>query len=141
MSTNALLSRLSKVKRTGLDKFAACCPAHDDTSPSLHIRETEDGRTLIRCFAGCSADEVVSALGLSLADLMPPRPLTDTRLKSERRPFFPSDVFEIARLEIGVASVIAIDMHKGRSVSEGDYERLWQCVERLNGITEAAYER
>jgi putative DNA primase/helicase len=42
-------------------------PAHDDRDPSLHINPGDDGRVLVRCFAGCSADAVVRALGLTLA--------------------------------------------------------------------------
>jgi DNA primase len=48
-----LLGRLKKVKgRNG--SWTACCPAHNDGSPSLAIREGEDGRVLLHCFGGCS---------------------------------------------------------------------------------------
>lgn len=49
----------------------AKCPAHDDKSPSLSVRETEDGRVLIHCHAGCGASDVLAAIGLTLADLFP----------------------------------------------------------------------
>ena len=42
-STIELLSRLDGVKQTGRNKWKAKCPAHDDNSPSLHIRECDDG--------------------------------------------------------------------------------------------------
>lgn len=44
------------------------CPAHDDRSPSLSMREADD-RVLLHCHAGCTTDQVVAALGLKLADL------------------------------------------------------------------------
>ncbi len=44
------------------------CPAHQDRGPSLSVREAED-RVLVHCFAGCSAEAVVGALGLAVADL------------------------------------------------------------------------
>jgi len=44
--------------------WQACCPAHDDHSPSLSIREGADGRTLLHCHAGCSFEKVVAALAL-----------------------------------------------------------------------------
>jgi hypothetical protein len=51
----------------------AFCPAHDDChTPNLHVREAEDGSVLLRCFAGCNQDEVLSALqerGISRRDL------------------------------------------------------------------------
>jgi DNA primase len=48
MSAEALLAHLDKVRRTGAGRWIARCPAHDDKSPSLAIRELDDGRTLIR---------------------------------------------------------------------------------------------
>ena len=47
------------------------CPAHVDRNPSLSIGTGDDGRVLVKCFAGCSADEVVAAIGLTTRDLMP----------------------------------------------------------------------
>ena len=42
------------------------CPAHQDRSPSLSVREAQD-RVLLHCFTGCSFDQVVGALrGLGL---------------------------------------------------------------------------
>ena len=37
------------------------CPAHDDTSPSLHVTDA-NGRVLVHCHAGCSQDAVLDAL-------------------------------------------------------------------------------
>jgi hypothetical protein len=48
------------------------CPAHDDSEPSLSVREGDDGRVLIHCFGPCDAERIVAALGLTLADLFGP---------------------------------------------------------------------
>ncbi|WP_037281989.1 DUF7146 domain-containing protein [Rubellimicrobium mesophilum] len=40
----------------------ACCPAHGDRSPSLSIKDGQDGRLLLHCFAGCSYETVRDAL-------------------------------------------------------------------------------
>jgi len=66
-----LLGRLEGVRKTGPDKFMARCPAHNDQSPSLSIRETEDGKILLYCFPGCSAQDVLDAIGLTFEDLYP----------------------------------------------------------------------
>lgn len=66
-----VISRLDKVKSAGANKWIACCPAHLDKSPSLAISETSDGVVLIKCWAGCSANDVVQAIGLQLRDLFP----------------------------------------------------------------------
>ena len=49
-----------KARRCGKG-FVAHCPAHDDRSPSLSIRESE-GRLLVHCFSGCSQEQVIGAL-------------------------------------------------------------------------------
>lgn len=47
--------------RTGAG-WMACCPAHDDGSPSLAIKIGDDGRLLVRCHAGCEQRAVIAAL-------------------------------------------------------------------------------
>lgn len=66
-----LLSRLSSVRQRGPARWAARCPAHEDRRPSLSIRETPDGKVLVRCWAGCSTEQVLAAAGLNWADLFP----------------------------------------------------------------------
>lgn len=66
-----VLGRLDKVKPAGAGQWKACCPAHDDKSPSLAIKEASDGTVLLKCWAGCSAADIVSAIGLELRDLFP----------------------------------------------------------------------
>lgn len=66
-----VLNRLDKVKPAGGDKWKACCPAHDDKHPSLAISETSEGVILLKCWAGCTTKEIVSAIGLELRDLFP----------------------------------------------------------------------
>jgi len=42
--------------------WTARCPAHDDRTPSLSIRDAEDGRILVHCHAGCDQEQVIAAL-------------------------------------------------------------------------------
>ena len=42
--------------------WMACCPVHDDRTPSLSIRIGTDGKILVRCYAGCAQREVIAAL-------------------------------------------------------------------------------
>ena len=46
MSVNNLLNSLDRVRKMGADRWVACCPAHNDKSPSLAIRELSDGAVL-----------------------------------------------------------------------------------------------
>lgn len=71
MSVGKLLERLDKVRQERRGQWVACCPAHVDKSPSLAIGEADDGRVLVHCHSGCSALDVISAVGLQWADLFP----------------------------------------------------------------------
>src|SRR5688500_12972038 len=99
MSAAELLTRLKKVKRVGTDRWIACCPAHNDHSPSLALRELDDGRILLHCFAGCNVHEVVSSVGLELTDLFPPQELEFGQGKPERRPFSAADILRCIAFE------------------------------------------
>ena len=60
---------LVKAEPRGRSQWAGCCPAHDDRRASLSIREGRDGRTLLKCFAGCPTSLILSRLGLKFTDL------------------------------------------------------------------------
>jgi len=64
-----ILSGLDGAKQAGDGKWMARCPAHEDRGPSLSLRELPSGDCLIYCFAGCAPSAIMSAIGLSLADL------------------------------------------------------------------------
>lgn len=65
-----VLSRLPGHRTTG-DGFKACCPSHEDRTPSLSIREADDGTVLLKCFGGCPTPRIVSDLELNMTDLFP----------------------------------------------------------------------
>lgn len=69
MELDAFLDRLEQVTDNGDGQYKSRCPAHDDQNPSLSVTATEGGTILVNCWAGCTADEVVAALGLTKADL------------------------------------------------------------------------
>src|SRR6516162_10929620 len=62
-----ILERLSRVRRNAIG-WTARCPVHDDRRPSLSITERE-GKILLHCFGGCTAEAICTALGIHLRDL------------------------------------------------------------------------
>ena len=42
--------------------WMACCPAHDDHTPSLAIQDTDNGKVLVHCHAGCAQALVIGEL-------------------------------------------------------------------------------
>lgn len=66
-----LLVRLHGRRKMGNGNWLAKCPAHEDRSPSLSLKQTDDGTILLHCFGGCGVNEVLAALGLDARELFP----------------------------------------------------------------------
>ena len=131
-----LLSRLEKVRSTGAGRWVARCPAHQDKTPSLAIRELPDGRILIHCFTGCSVDAVVSAIGLELFDLFPEDSRAICHANPEHRPFPAADVLKSLNLEALVVSAAARTILDGKTLNDDDQERLMTALRRIERAVE-----
>lgn len=133
MTADTLLSRLDKVKTTGQGRWVACCPAHPDKRPSLHIKECDDGRVLVHCFIGCSAGDILAAVGLEFSDLFPEKiDLSDHHKPADRQPFPAKDVL---RTLVGEATIVAVAAGMLRSqgfLPAADEERLAVAYDRLS---------
>jgi hypothetical protein len=133
MDVNVLLSRLDGVKgRNG--SWVARCPAHEDRSPSLAVKELDDGRILLHCFAGCGTDAVLGVLGLTLADLFE-KPLTQERLAPVRA-FTALDALLCLRYEGGILALTAADLSEGIPV---DMDRLTTSCQRITEALELVH--
>jgi hypothetical protein len=133
MDAHNFLARLEHVKRTGAGRYLAKCPAHSDRSPSLTVRVLDDGRILVHCFSGCDVSAVVSALGLSLADLFPDQPEnTASALKRELGPWYGMDVLRALRDELIVVQIAAEMMAVDRPLSPDDRVRLLLAKRRID---------
>lgn len=136
MSADALLAHLEGVKRTGDGRWLARCPAHDDKRPSLSVKETTEGVVLVKCWSGCSAAEVVAAVGLELSDLFPEK-ITSDGTKPERRPFPAADVLRAVSFETMIVSIAAAEMAAGKKIKPADLDRLRIAASRLHAAAEA----
>ena len=134
------VQRLSKVKgRNGT--WTACCPAHEDKSPSLSVREAMDGRVLVHCFGGCDVQSVLSAVGMDMADLFPERDerLDHNQVSKPLKPaFYASDLLRIASFECLVVMIAAYDMRRGKKLSEEDLTRLETAQQRIEEVIQYA---
>jgi hypothetical protein len=72
--TAATFADLMQAQRVGAGRWKAHCPAHNDRSPSLSIREGGNGHVTLFCRAGCSLDAILAALHLVRDDLSGPSP-------------------------------------------------------------------
>ena len=128
-----LLSHLSKVRgRNGA--WTACCPAHEDKSPSLAIKEGDDGRVLLHCFGGCDVHSVLGAVGMDMSDLFPAKQGTPVK----KATFYASDLLRVIHFEALVVQIAAIDMAKGKAISASTKARLMLAYQRIDEATRYA---
>jgi putative DNA primase/helicase len=128
-----VLDRLENVTgRCG--KWTACCPAHEDKSPSLAITEAYD-RVLIHCFAGCETADVMAAIGLSLADLFYNK-LSDSALTEGRRRRY-QEALITERLQV---AIINSAERNERLLTATERERRLLGQHRISKIEAALYE-
>jgi hypothetical protein len=126
---NNLLGRLSKVKSTGRNTWLACCPAHDDKSPSLSIKEEHDGHILLHCFAGCSAADIVDTVGIDIGDLFPPEPVHHKA--PVRKKFYATDILAAIKFESQLVLMAAYELRKNKPLDDTDMKRLELAYERI----------
>jgi len=130
---NMVLSRLTpfKLRENGADRWRACCPAHGGSNPSaLSVGIGDNGTVLLKCWHGCSADEVAGALGLDLADLFPARerhgkPLAKRRLISDRQ------ALELLHDEANLVAVAAANLANNIVLGDDERERLLIAAGRV----------
>lgn len=126
MKLEMLLARLKKARRTANGQWVACCPAHADKSPSLAIKAVE-GTILLHCFGGCSVEEVLGAVEMTVTDLYP-----DTgRSNTKQHRINPRDALQCVSLEAMVVSATANTMNQ-RDLKAEELARLRTAVGRIN---------
>lgn len=69
LASHAAAHKLPAPRQTSPTSWEACCPAHDDSSPSLGVRVGDKQPLVLMCQAGCEMADVAKALGISKREL------------------------------------------------------------------------
>lgn len=139
MSAEEFLSRCQKVRRTGPNRWIACCPAHEDSSPSLNVKEEADGKVLVICRALCDTQAILDAAGLPWSVLFPPG--DDSQYRVAKRSFPAADVLQALESEALIVAVSASNLANGVELSEKDRERLMIAYQRIYAAKEMTVGR
>lgn len=132
-----ILNHLSGVKQTSPHSWMARCPAHEDRTASLSVREADDGRILLHCFAGCEAHDIAGAVGLTMTDLFP-RPLYH-RAKPLRMRIPAIDALRALSREAGVVAIAAADIADGKTLNAEDASRVAVAAGRIATALEVVH--
>lgn len=128
MDIEQILPRLQKVRRKGNGhSYTACCPAHDDKNPSFVITQLDDGRIIFHCSSGCNAEEIVSALGYTFADLYP-----ENKIRNQYREYrsLAQSFNKSSEHEKIILNICENRRAKGERLSEKELERERQAYLR-----------
>lgn len=130
MNASEFVTHLSGVKRTREGEWLCKCPAHQDKSPSLTVKQADDGKVLIHCFAGCDPELVAIAAGVQFRDLFPASFLGES--KGTARPPIAACA-EILAHQATVLLVIAADMHNGKA----DQKAIYKAIHKIDEVRRA----
>ena len=128
MNINDFLGYFEKSYRSGKDEYQCLCPAHNDKTASLSIKNLPDERILIHCFAGCAANDILGAVGLTFDDIVPKR-LGD--FKPVSKPFNPYAVLKAISNETLLVALAGLEVANGKTLPQEDKDRLMIAVNRL----------
>ncbi len=132
-----ILSRLDGVKETKPDQWIAICPSHADRNPSLAIKRGEDGRVLLKCWAGCRAGDVVEDTGLELKDLFD-QPIKCR--KPSRQRLYPNykKILQMLRHDVMLIWIITEDMAAGKVIPTEDINSVRRAYKNIESVMEAS---
>jgi hypothetical protein len=104
----------------------------------------DDGRLLLHAFCGHDTDTVLSALGLTLADLFPQRLAgageaggygpTRSRLPA-------ADLLQVISEEVSIVAIIASDIVSNKTITEGEWLRLARATSRIGRVKDYFHGR
>jgi DNA primase len=151
MRADEFVTKLKGVKPKGRGKWMACCPAHDDSDPSLAVSEARNGNVLLKCFSGCSALDITNALGLRLEDLFadayeePPMAFAKREIMRREKQ---AENIESIMIYVAVYSAQVKRGHKPTQAENAKFKRYLEIVRKENRedevrqmITKIPYEK
>ena len=121
------------MRETGSGQYSCRCPAHEDKSASLGIKQGDGDRILLNCFAGCDVKTILESAGLEWKDIMNEERLFQT----EKLGFNPYAVLKMLRDEVLVIGLSSVDVRNGKPLNDVDHDRLLKAV----GNVRSAYEK
>jgi hypothetical protein len=142
-AVDLLLDKLEAVRCVANGRWRARCPAHNGENPGiLSIAETGDGTVLLKCFHGCSAEEVTRAVGLELHDLFPAvnwRAHGAHHARPARRPRVDwAGLIQAMEKDLLLLKILLADVDQGRPPALPDRIAAGRAATRLYALVQEA---
>ena len=120
-----LLNRFDGVRETGGGQYSCRCPAYEDKSNSLGIKQGDGDRIMMNCFAGCQTQDILSAVGLTFKDILP---TNDYNKEVKEKGFNPYSVLKMIRDEVLIIGLASADIKKGKALNDKEHDRLLKAI-------------
>ena len=118
------MNNFDGVRETGNGQYSCRCPAHEDKSASLGIKQGDGDRILLNCFAGCDVKTILESAGLEWKDIPP-----DNKLyQAEKHSFNPFAVLKMIRDEVLIIGLASADIRNNKPLNDKDHMRLLEAV-------------
>lgn len=133
MTAPAILERLEALgfRQQQNGWTAAACPAHEDRHASFgwKVGTTDDGRAtvVLRCQAGCTSEDIVTALGGTLADLFAPKANGRTGTPRPR-------IVRTTRYEVRDAAGSLVATHVRHDRADGSKDLPWELPDGTRNL-------
>ena len=118
------MNHFDGVKETGNGQYSCRCPAHEDKSNSLGIKQGDGDRILLNCFAGCDVKSILESVGLEWKDILPNNEL----YQAEKHSFNPFAVLKMIRDEVLIIGLASVDIRAGKPLNDKEHDRLLKAV-------------
>ena len=139
IGVHGLLQRLDRVKQTKPGHWTARCPAREDKTPSLSVRELDDGRVLLHDFGGSDYFDILAAVGIAPIELVPEN-LRHARQAYQGKAPPPVPCMDAVRaiaFQASVVHVAAAMVTSGEVLSEHDLDQLARAVRIIDSALAA----
>ena len=118
------MNHFDGVRETGNGQYSCRCPAHEDKSASLGIKEGDGDRILLNCFAGCDVKSILESAGLEWKDILPDNQL----YQADKHSFNPFAVLKMIRDEVLIKGLTRADIRKGKKLEDKEHDRLMKAI-------------
>ena len=126
-----LLARLDDPRSSGKDRWRCRCPSCGGNRSALSVGIGDDDAVLLRCWKGCDVQAIVSALGLSLAELFPQFEGAGSPPLARRRLLSANQCVEVIAFECLLTWTAAWNLANGHSLTAEDLGRLSTAAGRI----------
>ena len=125
-----VLERLPDAKPSGRDRWRTWCRACGGNTSALSIGLGADDTVLLKCWKGCSVEEVLGAIGLEMHDLFPER-LTGSPPMRRRGLLSAVQALNLLHDEVQLIALAGSNIAHGVELTDADRDRVLQAAGRI----------